>query len=71
MRDPHWPYYGDIMGTEGRGAGELGFPDRKTNEKMKRAEEIISDAGEHFPLERGFVILFEGKIFIDTWGLGG
>ena len=37
---------------------------RKTNEKMERAEEIISDPGEHFPLEHRFVILFEGKISI-------
>lgn len=63
MRDPHWPYYYGDMGTEVRGAEGTGTP-RKTNEKMERAEEIISDPGEHFPLEHRFVILFEGKISI-------
>lgn len=57
------------MGTEVRGAEGTGTA-RKTNEKMERAEEITSDSGEHFPLEQRFVILFEGKISIDTWGLG-
>lgn len=65
-------HIGHTMGIWGPKLGELkelGFPE-KTNEKMKRAEEIIADAGEPFPLEWRSVILFEGKISIDTWGLG-
>lgn len=71
MRDPHWPYPWTmgIWGPKSAELKELGFSGRKINEKMEGAEKIISDAGEHFLLERRFVIILRGK-YPSIWGLG-